>query len=78
MCWSRGLGLEGREVILGRTPLLGAGIRVRVLRNEADAPAEPEMLELSDDRRANWLPLWMATNACQLRPRHGFWGSWKR
>ena len=48
----RGQGLEGREVILGRTPLLGAGIRVRVLRDETDAPTEPEMLELSDDRRA--------------------------
>ncbi len=49
----RGAGLEGREVVIGRTPLLGAGIRVRPLRDEAQAdPAEAAMLELSDERRA--------------------------
>ncbi|MFT5344175.1 MAG: multidrug efflux system membrane fusion protein, partial [Paracoccaceae bacterium] len=53
----RGIGLEGRDVVQGRTPLLGAGIRVRVLQNEGndtpvDTPAEPEMLDLSDERRA--------------------------
>jgi len=50
----RGAGLEGREVVIGRTPLLGAGIRVRPLRDEAQAepPADAAMLELSDERRA--------------------------
>ncbi len=50
----RGVGLAGREVIVGRTPLLGAGIRVRPLRDAAQAQAQPEaaMLELTDERRA--------------------------
>lgn len=48
----RGDGLAGREVVVGRTPLLGAGIRVRPLREEASAEPEQAMLELSDDRRA--------------------------
>lgn len=48
----RGVGLEGRDVVLGRTPLLGAGIRVRVLQDETTAPSEPEMLDLTDERRA--------------------------
>ncbi|TDK43762.1 efflux RND transporter periplasmic adaptor subunit [Antarcticimicrobium luteum] len=49
----RGAGLDGREVVIGRTPLLGTGIRVRPLREEAQAaPSEAAMLELSDERRA--------------------------
>lgn len=51
----RGVGLAGREVVTGRTPLLGAGIRVRPLRLETGAqlaPSEPELIELSEDRRA--------------------------
>jgi len=53
----RGDGLAGREVVVGRTPLLGAGIRVRPLRDTpgaaaAQIPTEPEMLELSAERRA--------------------------
>ena len=49
----RGPGLEGREVVAHRTPLLGAGIRVKPLRAEgATQTTEPEMLSLSDDRRA--------------------------
>ncbi|THD75969.1 HlyD family efflux transporter periplasmic adaptor subunit [Thalassobius vesicularis] len=45
--------LAGREVVLQRTPLLGAGIKVRPLRNAADAaPQAPQMLELSQERRA--------------------------
>ncbi|MGD9866300.1 MAG: efflux RND transporter periplasmic adaptor subunit [Pseudodonghicola sp.] len=51
----RGEGLAGREVVIGRTPLLGPGIRVRPLREDANAVPEPEeaaMLELSDERRA--------------------------
>ncbi len=45
----RGAGLEGRRVVAGRTPLLGAGIRVRAL---GEADEEPELLELTDARRA--------------------------
>ncbi|SLN65532.1 Multidrug resistance protein MdtN [Falsiruegeria litorea R37] len=48
----RGEGLEGREVVVGRTPLLGAGIRVRPLRQEAEAEPAASMLELTDERRA--------------------------
>ena len=46
----RGDGLEGREVVIGRTPLLGSGVRVRPLRLEAGAA--PGMVELSDAKRA--------------------------
>ncbi len=48
----RGPGLEGREVVIGRTPLLGSGVRVRPLRLEASAAAEPDMVELTDEQRA--------------------------
>ncbi|WP_291730102.1 efflux RND transporter periplasmic adaptor subunit [Leisingera sp. F5] len=48
----RGSGLEGREIVTGRTPLLGAGIKVRPLRRGAAAQALPELIELSDERRA--------------------------
>ncbi len=62
----RGPGLAGREVVTGRTPLLGPGIRVRPLREEAqagkamagpsgDAPGDAAgipMIELSEERRA--------------------------
>ncbi|MDQ2091707.1 efflux RND transporter periplasmic adaptor subunit [Marimonas arenosa] len=45
--------LDGREVVATRTPLLGAGIKVKPLRPVgAAASDEPEMLELSDERRA--------------------------
>ncbi|WP_298495379.1 HlyD family efflux transporter periplasmic adaptor subunit [uncultured Maritimibacter sp.] len=48
--------LAGREVIAERVPTLGAGIRVRPLREGAeDAPPTPEeaaMIALDDDRRA--------------------------
>ncbi|TDE39870.1 efflux RND transporter periplasmic adaptor subunit [Antarcticimicrobium sediminis] len=54
----RGAGLAGREVVIGRTPLLGAGIRVRPLREEAQAiPSEAAMLDLSDERRARLVAL---------------------
>ena len=46
----RGDGLEGREVVIGRTPLLGSGVRVRPLRVEASAASD--MVELSDEKRA--------------------------
>lgn len=49
----RGAGLAGREVVEARSPLLGVGISVRPLRvDDATAPSEPEMLELSAERRA--------------------------
>ncbi|WP_170762155.1 efflux RND transporter periplasmic adaptor subunit [Ruegeria lacuscaerulensis] len=48
----RGEGLVGREVVISRTPLLGSGVRVRPLRVEANAGAEPGMVELSDEQRA--------------------------
>ncbi len=48
----RGAGLEGREVVNGRTPLLGAGIKVRPLREEVSIAPDAAMLELSDERRA--------------------------
>ncbi|MHA6263344.1 efflux RND transporter periplasmic adaptor subunit [Arenibacterium sp. CAU 1754] len=55
----RGAGLEGREVVIGRTPLLGTGIRVRPLRQgaETEAVIEPEMLELTTERRARLVAL---------------------
>ena len=49
----RAEGLDGREVVTARTPLLGAGSKVKPLRaGGADEPEEPEMLELSEERRA--------------------------
>ncbi|MGB3247318.1 MAG: HlyD family efflux transporter periplasmic adaptor subunit [Sulfitobacter sp.] len=43
----------GREVVEARSPLLGAGIAVKPLRGAgAPEPQEPEMLELSEERRA--------------------------
>ncbi|MEM7319999.1 MAG: efflux transporter periplasmic adaptor subunit, partial [Pseudomonadota bacterium] len=50
-----GDGLDGREVVISRTPLLGSGIRVRPVRTDAQSDAQsgaPSMLELSDDHRA--------------------------
>ncbi len=49
----RGHGLNGRDVVTGRTPLLGPGIRVRPLRSTPEAQdPEPEMVELTQERRA--------------------------
>jgi hypothetical protein len=50
----RAVDLYGREIVAERSPLLGAGIRVRPVRPEAQgaAPAEPEMVELDPERRA--------------------------
>ena len=42
----------GREVVEARSPLLGAGIAVKPLRKDAPKSAEPEMLELTEERRA--------------------------
>ncbi|WP_170474810.1 efflux RND transporter periplasmic adaptor subunit [Ruegeria arenilitoris] len=51
----RGEGLAGREVVIGRTPLLGSGVRVRPLRVEASADVEPDMVELTDEQRARFV-----------------------
>lgn len=49
----QGAGLAGREIVEARSPLLGAGILVRPIRPDRnEAAAEPEMLELSAERRA--------------------------
>jgi len=50
----RAPGLDGREVVLARTPVLGAGILVNPIRPaEADAPPqEPDTITLDDVRRA--------------------------
>lgn len=48
----RARGLAGREVVAERTPLLGAGIRIRPIRPGAEPPAGPEMVSLDPDRRA--------------------------
>jgi multidrug efflux pump subunit AcrA (membrane-fusion protein) len=49
----RGDGLAGREVVVARSPLLGAGIGVRPLRAAGDeALAGPDLLELTAERRA--------------------------
>ncbi|MFP7672195.1 efflux RND transporter periplasmic adaptor subunit [Marivita sp. S0852] len=51
----RARDLGGREVVAERTPLLGGGIKVRPVRNSGTASAlaeTPEMVELSEERRA--------------------------
>ncbi|MCL3881494.1 HlyD family efflux transporter periplasmic adaptor subunit [Marivita sp. GX14005] len=46
-------GLDGRDLVAQRTPLLGAGIKVRAVRETgASASAEPDMVELTEERRA--------------------------
>ncbi|OIQ30221.1 MAG: efflux transporter periplasmic adaptor subunit [Alphaproteobacteria bacterium MedPE-SWcel] len=52
----RGEGLAGQQVVVGRTPLLGEGIKVRPLpqagdRSSADTSG-PDLIELTDERRA--------------------------
>ena len=46
--------LAGQLIVSKRTPLLGAGISVTAVEAgaEAVAPAAPEMIELSEERRA--------------------------
>lgn len=53
----RAPGLEGREVVAERVPVLGAGIKVRAVRpatpeTEAALPATPATIVLDDARRA--------------------------
>ncbi|KIN68554.1 Efflux transporter, RND family, MFP subunit [Sulfitobacter donghicola DSW-25 = KCTC 12864 = JCM 14565] len=42
----------GREVVEARSPLLGAGISVKPIRRGAEAPKGPQMLEITEERRA--------------------------
>ena len=54
----RSRGLAGREVVAERSPLLGAGIKVRPLRPTGEgevALEEPEMVQLDPERRAKLL-----------------------
>lgn len=47
--------IEGREIVMERSPLLGAGIRIRPVRlvtGASDAAADPEEVELTPERRA--------------------------
>ncbi len=50
----RAPGLAGREVVAERTPLLGAGIRVRPVRRDGERPdaGAPDLLALDPERRA--------------------------
>ena len=59
----RARGLEGRDVVEARSPLLGAGIVVKPLRGGVDeAPKAPSMVELSDERRAKIVAFIEANN----------------
>jgi len=59
----RGAGLDGARVVAGRTPLLGAGIRVRALGDSGDAESDkPAMLELTDARRARLVAFVQSSN----------------
>ena len=44
--------LTGREVVAERSPLFGAGIKVRPIRPEGVPPAAPDMVALTAERRA--------------------------
>ena len=44
--------LANRRVVTARTPLLGAGLKVRPVDNAVQAEAESELVELTDARRA--------------------------
>lgn len=47
-------GIAGREVVRERSPLLGAGIKVKPIRTDAEtsAPPAPEFVALTPERRA--------------------------
>lgn len=47
----RAPGLHGREIVAERTPLIGAGVRVRPLRGQVEMPDAPETIELDEARR---------------------------
>jgi len=53
----RARDLRGKSVVAERSPLLGAGIKVRALTpaDQSDAPPTPEMVALTPERRAKLL-----------------------
>lgn len=54
----RARDLSGREIVAERSPLLGAGIKVRPIRPaDTVVPEEPAMVELTDERRAKLVAL---------------------
>jgi hypothetical protein len=49
----RARDLGGRDIVAERSPLLGAGIKVRPISPDAGGfPDVPDMVELTDERRA--------------------------
>lgn len=63
----RARGMAGREVVSERTPLLGAGIKVRPIRSTPEGETEqvaagPEMLNLDPERRARLVAFVEANN----------------
>ena len=59
----RASDIEGREVVASRTPLLGAGIKVRPLReSNAAIPETPAMVTLDPERRARLVAFVEANN----------------
>ena len=55
--------LSGAQIVAERSPLLGAGIKVRVLRAEGEAPpAAPETIALDPERRAKLIAFVEANN----------------
>ena len=71
-------GLDGRAVVVGRTPLLGAGIRVRSLQEQAQSASEPEMLDLSDDHRARLVALVQANDRMPDEAKTRVLGQWAK
>ncbi|KPA21111.1 Toluene efflux pump periplasmic linker protein TtgD precursor [Shimia sp. SK013] len=51
----RGRGLEGQRVVTRRTPLLGAGIKVKPVDAAAPMPVQNETVELSDEERLKFV-----------------------
>lgn len=51
----RGRELAGQRVVTRRTPLLGAGIKVKPIAPGGEAPAAPAMVALSDEERQRFV-----------------------
>ena len=60
----RGRGLADREVVARLSPVLGAGIGVKPIRegDKIEAPKPPEMVTLSDEERAELIAFLEANN----------------
>ncbi|MEO1238853.1 MAG: HlyD family efflux transporter periplasmic adaptor subunit [Pseudomonadota bacterium] len=58
----RAQGLQGREIVAQRTPLLGAGIKVRPLSAGGAEPEAPAMVALDPERRARLVAFVEANN----------------